>query len=212
MPAAGAWGGGVLGVVMDEAAYNGSNRTASPTRKGIQMLRPRSLFVAGAGSGSAKGVMRGALLMSAILSAQLTACSEGTAPAAENQTASSESAAAPPAEPTGEEGVRRYAECASTLDAVANLYSAIASQSSGADAEEMSRTASARSSAAREFDARAIDLASALPNAPPNLVGQLMSARNEQLEQERQRQPFEDFAVWLGREADQCAAIAPRPR
>lgn len=153
--------------------------------------------------------MRNSLLIAA--ASLLAACTGGETEPANGSANEAAAAAAAPALPTGEEGVRRYAECASTLNAVSNLYNAIASQSSGAEQEEMLQSASARGIAALEFEMRATQLLRDVPNAPVDQVSRVMAERRDALERERERQPFEDFAIWLGREADQCAAIAPTP-
>lgn len=156
--------------------------------------------------------MKLAIVTTMVTAALVAACSDAEAPAG-NGTASAAPVAAPaPAAPglsTGEEGVRRYAECAHTLNALANLYSAIASSSTGAEQERMLQAASSESLAALEFERRATELTSGVPNLPPGHVQSLMDGRRDRLQEEQDRQPFEDFAVWLAREADQCATIAP---
>jgi hypothetical protein len=115
---------------------------------------------------------------------------------------------AAPARPTGEAGFRQLAECAATMEAMSRLYNAIASREQGARADDMRRTATARSVTAFNLELNASNLGASLGRTQADLE-RIKRERHAQLEQERARQPdFGEFAVWLGREADHC----PPPR
>lgn len=110
--------------------------------------------------------------------------------------------------PTGEEGMRTFAECSATLQAVANLFDAIASTQSGPQAEEARNTAMRRRGAASLAELRARSIAIPL-GRPADEVAGLKRGRQQALERERAGRDFADFAIWLGREADRCAALDP---
>lgn len=124
-------------------------------------------------------------------------------------TASAPAAPAAPAASSGAADVRQLAECAATMDALGRLYDAIASGEQGARRDELSRTAVARRSAAFGFEMEASGAAMRSGGAQAD-VERIKRDRNAQLEQERARQAdFGEFAVWLGREGDRCAAAYP---
>jgi hypothetical protein len=138
----------------------------------------------------------------------LVGCSESQSG---NTMANAAGAAAPgAAAPAPPADFRRLAECAAKMEAVGRLYSAVASQSSGAEAEQMRARASERSRAGFNLRMRAEDSerAAASAGAPAgSQVPRIITETEAALEAERARQPFGDFAIWLGREADQCAPL-----
>lgn len=141
-------------------------------------------------------------------------CSE---PQSSREEANATADAAPAtAAPASAPDFRQLAECSAKLDAVSRFYRAVASQSSGDEAAEMSATADQRSRGAFELRMRAEDRertasASSQPGAGSagSQVPTIIEETEAALEAERARQPFEDFAVWLGREADRCAPLVP---
>ena len=154
-------------------------------------------------------------------------CSQqGTNTAASNGPAANEWAAPEPANTAapattngttaaaGQDDYRRMAECASRLEAVARMYSAMAQGMTGGRAIELITMSSERRSAAIMLNFRA-ESAELIQN--PNAVSQPQAERevprirretDAAIEAERRRRPFEDFAIWVGREADGCAALA----
>lgn len=108
--------------------------------------------------------------------------------------------------------VRQLAECAAKMDAISRLYRAIATQSSGDEAAQMNAIADQRSRAGFDLRMRAEDSerASAGPSVPApgpaeSQVPRIISETEAELEAQRGRVPFDEFAIWLGREADGCA-------
>jgi hypothetical protein len=151
------------------------------------------------------------LVVGSAFLALLTGCSDGEPSASNNGTRVEARADDPrPALPAGEEGLRRYAECSVILDAMGNLYTAIASQNSGAEKAEMEASAAERSASAGDYHREAVRIAGTLPNRSATDVVRIKTERNARLEQEQASQDFGAFAIMLGREADNCEAIAPR--
>ena len=132
-----------------------------------------------------------------------------------NSTNTQSNAAAPAstAQPAAAADWRQLAECSSKLEAVARLFSAIASQGSDAQSQEMLTRSLDRQSAAMRFQQRANQLAQSTADGGANPeVERIRTETAARLEAERARQPFEDFAVWLGREADGCAPLDAAPQ
>lgn len=152
-------------------------------------------------------------LIGASVLALLAACSNGGTPVPANQAATADAdraAVRGAALPTGEDGLRRYAECSVILDAMGNLYTAVASQSVGAEKAEMEVSAAERSASAVDYHREAVRIAGTVPNRSATDVVRIKTERNARLEQEQASQDFGAFAIMLGREADNCEAIAPR--
>ncbi len=140
-------------------------------------------------------------------SAEQSATEDGLAnQAVENGSTAAASAASLP---TGEEGLRRYAECASTFEALSALFGAIASQSEGEQKTEMQQTATARGSAAAAYEQQAIQIASTLPGRSATDVKRIKDERQAQIKQQEESQEFSEFGVGLGREGDTCTKIMP---
>jgi hypothetical protein len=117
--------------------------------------------------------------------------------------------AAPVAGPAGEERFQQLSECAATLGQMAVLYDAIADRERGSQHEEMAGRASARRSAAAAFELEAGTLGTSLGHNAAD-IDRIKTARRAIIERERSSQPdFGEFAIWLGREADRCAALVP---
>lgn len=109
---------------------------------------------------------------------------------------------------------RQLAECAAKMDAISRLYRAIASQSSGDEASQMNAMADQRSRAGFDFRMRAEDSERApqgssgpAQGGEGSQVSRIVSETEAALEAQRARVPFEEFAIWLGREADGCAPL-----
>lgn len=106
---------------------------------------------------------------------------------------------------------RQLAECVAKLGAVSRLYRAVASQSSGDQAAEMSGRADQRDRAASDMRMRAEEAERAASSPGSAGVAQVIRETEAALEDERRQRPFEDFAVWLGRESDRCATLVAGP-
>ena len=91
------------------------------------------------------------------------------------------------------------------VGAVSRLYRAVASQSSGDEAAEMNGRADQRDRAASDLRMRAEDAERAASSPGSAGVAQVIRETEAALEDERRLRPFEDFAIWLGRESDRCA-------
>lgn len=131
----------------------------------------------------------------------------GVAPAAPTNLVVNDSAnASVPAGPAGETGMRMLAECSATFEAMARLYQAVANTSEGADAEDARSRAESRRGAATQAELRAREIATQLGRTAQE-VDRLKRERHAFMERERARQDFGDFAIWLGRESDLCAAL-----
>ena len=108
--------------------------------------------------------------------------------------------------------VRQLAECAAKMEAISRLYRAIASQSSGDEATQMNFMADQRGRAGFDLRMRAEDSERASPGTSGTAPGsagsqvpRIISETEAALEAQRGRVPFDEFAIWLGREADGCA-------
>ena len=139
---------------------------------------------------------------------------------ASNESAAPEpaNAAAPAAGNTAASGgdeLRTLAECSSTLEAVARLYQAMSSSAGASEAMNLIATGSERTTAALTLELRADTIERQRnPNAimlrrEDTEVAHIRTARAAAIEAERARQPFEQFAIWLGRESDRCMPLVP---
>src|SRR5690606_22197872 len=90
--------------------------------------------------------------------------------------------------------------CAAKLDAVAILYRTIAEQSGS---PRTAQTAEARAAAADAYRRQAINLGAPLAQGLNDTERAIAEAARE-IQQAQAGQSFEDFAVWVGREADRC--------
>ena len=161
--------------------------------------------------------MRTHLLLVAGLAALIAGCSDRPAGNASTNSAANASAAAPenaagpaPANGSASAGApeyRRLAECASKFEAVARMYDAMADTVGGAQAIDLVARAGERRTAAISLNARA-ESAAIMANAPEGEVARIRRETDASIEAERARQPFEAFALWVGREADACAPLA----
>lgn len=136
----------------------------------------------------------------------VTACGE---PGARNETSAvttNTPTAAPGAGPDAERRFTQLATCSSTMKAVGNLYSSIASQQSGAEGEEMRQTATARTAAGVTFRDMAVALAPTIGKTAAD-VDQIIAATDAEIQQASQTMEFEQFATRAAREGDQCAPL-----
>ena len=98
---------------------------------------------------------------------------------------------------------RALAECSARMDAVSNLYAAIADTSSGDSSNELRSTGELRAAAARVLKAEAEKLAGAASAE----VETIITETHASIAAEKETKPFEDFGVWLGSQADLCAPL-----
>lgn len=108
--------------------------------------------------------------------------------------------------PAAEGRFQQYAACASTMMAVARLYSSIATQQSGAEREAMMARATARETAATAFHDMAVQVGASIGRTAAD-VDRVRAETDAQIEQARQRMPFEQFAATAAREGDQCTRL-----
>lgn len=111
---------------------------------------------------------------------------------------------------------RRIAECSSKMDAVARVYNAASVKSSGDEGKKLFDMAAQREKDAFRFKSEAQRLemestpdAALVLNPTDSEVEKIRRKTETAIESERGRQPFEDFVIWVGREADRCAAVMP---
>jgi hypothetical protein len=133
--------------------------------------------------------------------ATLAACS-GTK--SEDDQGSATTGAADPALPaalSGEEGFALAADCSAKLKSVSNLYSTLAAQSSGTDAEDLAKRASQRDTAATAF-AQIAERAAGTIGKTPEQAAQAIRDADAAVHAEFEKRPFEDFATWVTNEVD----------
>ena len=160
--------------------------------------------------------MRNALFCSLLLLASTSACSESETPdSSANETSANQAAPAANATQTASADWRQMAECSSRMSAMARMWGAVSTTKSGEEASrflqmEVDRQAAANrlSSEARRLEMEAAP-AGTLFDPEQGEVTRIMRETDAAIEQERARQPFEEFATWLGREADRCAPLVP---
>lgn len=141
--------------------------------------------------------MRHAILATAPLMLLVAACG-GTA----DDDASSEATADAPAA-ASEESFTAAVDCHAKLVAVARLWNTLADGSTGTEQQEMRDTASARDAAAVLYRSRADTMGTELGKTPEQ-VEEAVAAATTAVDGEFAAREFEDFAVWLGAEADKC--------
>ena len=147
----------------------------------------------------------GLILCSLAASAGCSGSSGNVSTSAQNEAASS---ASPVAGPSGEERFRQLSECSATLGQMAILYEGIAAEH-GSDAAEMAQRASARHTSAGAFELDASTEGRRIGKTQDD-IDRIKAGRRAEIERERRRQPdFGEFAIWLGHEADRCAALDP---
>lgn len=127
------------------------------------------------------------------MAAALAACNNGANPADE---ASATAKAA---------DYKQLASCSAKMAAVGKLYHAIASQKTGAEAEELDNIGTQRGASGYMFMREAHKLA-----GPASAeVDALIKEEEARIQAEMDKQPFEEFAVAIGKEADKCAPLLP---
>lgn len=93
--------------------------------------------------------------------------------------------------------------CQASFDAVARLYNVLSGQSSGSEREEMAATATRRAAAAEAYRGIARSVGGHIGHSPEQIDAAIKAA-TAAVDAEFQKRPFEDFATWVGREADRC--------
>jgi hypothetical protein len=111
-------------------------------------------------------------------------------------------------EATGEDSAggggdyRALAECSARMDAVSALYGAIAEAPSGDSAGEMRNTAELRAAAAQVLKAEAEKV-----SGDAAAVETVIAETKASIDAEQEKQEFQQFGAWLGKEADGCAPL-----
>jgi len=93
--------------------------------------------------------------------------------------------------------------CQASFDAVARLYNVLSGQSNGSEREEMVATATQRAAAAEAYRGIARSVGGHIGHAPEQIDAAIKAAAAA-VDAEFQKRPFEDFATWVGQEADRC--------
>lgn len=104
---------------------------------------------------------------------------------------------------SGESGFAHAAACYARLAAVSRLFSVIAEDSIGAERADMAARASSRLAASGRYRSIASELGSGLGRSASDIERALRTADGE-VERQHASMPFEEFMIWLGREADGC--------
>lgn len=104
-------------------------------------------------------------------------------------------------------GYDQAVRCAAMLEATGLLYGTLAKQTKDSQVAERAAT---RAAAGAAFRAKAINIGAPLAQGRDD-TERAIAAVAEEIKQEHGRQPFTDFAVWLGREADRCPPPPPPP-
>jgi len=141
--------------------------------------------------------MRYTLLAAALLMLLVAGCGD----TAENEAATEE--ATETAAAATEEGFTASVDCHAKLVAVARLWNTLADNSEGAEQQEMRDTATARDAAATLYRTQADTMGTELGKTPED-VEAAVTAATAAVDSEFEAREFEDFAVWLGAEADKC--------
>ena len=105
-----------------------------------------------------------------------------------------------------EERLTRSVDCTARMEAVSNMYRAIASQSQDEEQREMIARAEERAEDAAAFRRQSASLAERA-GVSSGEVERRVIASARALNAQSDTMPFEQFAAMLGREADRC----PRP-
>ncbi len=116
------------------------------------------------------------------------------------ETQNAADASLPPAL-SGEAGFALAADCSAKLKSVSNLYSTLAAQSSGTDAEDLAKRASQRDTAATAF-AQIAERAAGTIGKTPEQAAQAIRDADAAVHAEFEKRPFEDFATWVTNEVD----------
>ncbi|MGN6691839.1 MAG: hypothetical protein ACTHJU_12925 [Sphingopyxis sp.] len=93
--------------------------------------------------------------------------------------------------------------CQASFDAVARLYNVLAGQSSGSEQAEMVATAKQRAAAAEAYRGIARSVGAHIGHSSEAIDTAIKGAATA-VDAEFQKRPFEDFATWVGQEADRC--------
>lgn len=123
-------------------------------------------------------------------------------PAGDEGAAAAKDAEAAAAE-TNKAGYEIAVRCQASLDAVSRLYSALSNQSEGAEREEMGALAVERELAATNYRDIAQRVGAHIGHSKAD-IGKMIKAAHAAVQAEYDKRPFEDFAVWVGEEADRC--------
>ncbi len=151
--------------------------------------------------------VRNRTLAFACLLAAATGCGQPATPdgnaaaVAGNQVPGTMSASAPAL--SGETGFARAAACYARLSAVSRLFSVIAEDSTGADRDDLMGRASSRLAASGRYRSIASELGAGLGRSASDIEAALRAADDE-VERQRTGMPFDEFMIWVGREADGC--------
>ncbi len=97
-------------------------------------------------------------------------------------------------------GYDEAVRCAAFLEATGVLYTTLAGDMGNGPVAER---AAARSAAGAAYRARAINLGAPLAQSRNNTESAIAEVAAS-IQQEQGRQPFIEFAAWLGRETDRC--------
>ena len=127
----------------------------------------------------------------------------GCGDAAEDETATEAASEATDTAGASESGFTAAVDCHAKLVAVARLWNTLADNSTGAEQQEMRDTASSRDAAAVLYRSQADTMATELGKTPEQ-VEEAVTAATAAVDAEFEARAFEDFAVWLGGEADKC--------
>ena len=93
--------------------------------------------------------------------------------------------------------------CQASFDAVARLYKVLSEQSGGSERAEMATTATQRAAAAEAYRGIARSVGAHIGHSPEQIDMAIKGAATA-VDAEFQTRPFEDFATWVGQEADRC--------
>jgi len=137
--------------------------------------------------------------------ALMAACSPSAGDEANAGEAEDAALAAPAAASalSGEAGFTTAANCYVQLGAVSRLFSALAEQSEGAERQEMADLAIARELAADQYQLMANRLAEEIGQSA-EVTNQAFNQAQAAVDREFGAREFQDFAVWVGEQADQC--------
>lgn len=104
---------------------------------------------------------------------------------------------------TGEAGLATAVGCYAHLGAASRLFAALAEQSSGIDKQDLAARAASREAAANRYQVLAGRLAEEI-GQPAEATSQAFAQAEAAVESEFNAREFEDFAVWIGEQSDQC--------
>lgn len=136
-----------------------------------------------------------------VAAATLTACSASKGDGDRGSAKESAADESVPAALSGEAGFALAADCSAKLKSVSNLYGSLATQNSGADAEELTKRASQRAAAATAF-AQIAERAAGTIGKTPQQATQAIGAADAAVQSEFDKRPLEDFATWVTNEVD----------